>query len=63
MAFYRIGVLNGVGLVFLIRGEALSIIAYLARQMLLLCTFRFICRSGCAAGWLLRPGLLRHGYK
>jgi len=62
MAFHRIGVLDGVSLVFFIGREALAIVAYLAAQMFQLCTFRFRCR-GRVSGWLLRPSLLRYGYK
>jgi hypothetical protein len=63
MAFYRIGVLDGVGLVVFIGGEAFAIVAYLAAQMVQLCTFRFRCRGGRASGRLLTPCLLRYDCK
>jgi hypothetical protein len=63
MAFHRIGILDGVGLVPLVAREALAVVAYLAFKVLQFRTFLFRRRRGALTGssWLLRPGVLRYG--
>ena len=62
MAFHLIGILDGVGLVILVRSEALAVVAYLSFQVLQFCSVRFRGR-GRASGWLLRRSVLRYGCK
>lgn len=53
MAFHLLGILDGVGLVILVRSEALAVVAYLSFQMLQFC-FRLRCGGGRTSGYEFR---------